>query len=238
MPSAAHTCRHHASSFGYVKKAFSWNSKSLSLQSSSRNNSPTSPSSDQNGLLEKNETDDKDPYSRIESHGIQSQRWIHDQEFQIPGVHCQSAPTKIVTAMVSGGKQDVTEQNENYSPYTRFNSQTRVTPKRLRPSTVTRTQVSEEAKFERSREPYSKFNNQRLQRQTSYDDIPPPVPLKDTRQALPSTLPGELRSPKVVNTIIRGASQDHHERSGSRSVASGIYRSYEMRTDVAVNGHF
>ncbi|MCJ1392999.1 hypothetical protein MMC18_005871 [Xylographa bjoerkii] len=239
MPSAAHTCRDHASTFGYVRKAFSRNLKSLSLKSSLHSNSPTSPSSDQNGLLEKNQKESSDPYSRLESQGIHSQGWMHNKQFQSQGVHSQGPLPKSVPIIINGDNQDIMEQSHNQGSYARLGIQTRSPPKGLRPPIAVRTPTSGGGNFGRNLEPYSQPDDRHWRHSERINkDIPPPVPPKESRQTLPLSPPRGLRPPKAVNTVIRSGDAIKLERNYPRAVADGIYKSYEMRTDFTPDGRF
>ncbi|MCJ1437582.1 hypothetical protein MMC27_006969 [Xylographa pallens] len=170
----------------------------------SNTNSPTLPSADQNGLLEKNQDGSSDPYPRLENHGIASQGWIHDQQFRSPETHSQRYLPKSVPIIVSGGEQDVMEQSHNQHSYTRLGSQKRSSPKRPHPPTAAHTLTSGGGNFERNREPFSKLDDYWLHSERIDDDVPPPVPPKEFRQTLPLAQPRAFRPPKPVNTAIGG----------------------------------
>ncbi|MCJ1382008.1 hypothetical protein MMC17_005120 [Xylographa soralifera] len=212
MPSAAHTCRHHASSFGYMRKAFSRNLKSLSFRSTLRSNSPASPSSDQNGLLEKNQEGSSDPYSRLETHGIQSQGWIHDQQFQSQETNSQRYLPKSVPIIISGGEQNVMKQSHNQRSSVRLGSKTRSSPKWLDLPAGVPTPISSESNFYRNRESDSELDDHLLHSEIIDDEIPPPVPPKEIRQTLPLAQPRGLRPSKPVNTAIGRGNHSTLER--------------------------
>ena len=204
MPSAAHSCRHHASSFEYVRKTLSRNLKSLNSRSTLRGNSATLPAGDQNGLLEKNQDGSADPYPRLENHGITSQGWTHNQQLQSHKTHTQRYLPKSVPIIVSGGEQDFMEESYNQYSYARLDSQTRSSPKWPHPPTAIHTLKGGGSNFERNREPFSQLDDYWLHSERSEDDVPPPVPPKETPRTLPLAQSRGFRPPKPVDTAIGG----------------------------------
>ncbi|MCJ1401458.1 hypothetical protein MMC11_004671 [Xylographa trunciseda] len=236
MPSAAHTCRHHASSFGYVRKAFSKNLKSLSLKSSLRSSSPTSPSSDQNGLLEKNLNVNNDPYSRLDSQSVQSEGWVHNKQSETRGIHSQRPLPKFVPIVISGENQDILEQSRNQSSYARVGSELRSPPRGLRPPRPARTLINGADNFERIHEPHSELDSRGLYSESIDYEIAPPVPPKEYRHAPHLSSPRGLRPPRAANTVERRGNQSEHERNDPQAAAEEIYRRYKMRTDFTSGG--
>ena len=180
MPSAAHTCRHHAFSFGHVRKAFSRNVKSLSIISTLRSHSPTSASHDQNGLLEKNQDVSSHSYPQLESQAMRSQGWSQTPQFQSKEINDKRRLPKSVPTIIGGGEQDTRSQSHNQHPYARLGSQSRPPPKGLPPPTAAPTPTSGGRKLERNHKLFARLDDYSLSSE-SFNEVPPPVPHKDIR---------------------------------------------------------
>ncbi|MCJ1285460.1 hypothetical protein MMC26_004800 [Xylographa opegraphella] len=212
MPAAAHTCRHHASSFGYMRKILSRNLKSFSIRSTLRSNSPTLPTSDLNGLLEKNQDGSSDPYPRVESPAIQNRGWIHDQQFQSQEIGSKRPIPKFVPIVIRAEDQKVVGQSRSQHSYTRSGSQVRPPPSGLRPATAVHTPINGGSNLERNHEQFSRLDEYRLKSERIDNETPPPVPPKEFPHTLPQAQARGLRPLKPINTAVGRGSPGALER--------------------------